>query len=226
MNCFRENRRGWKLQSKWDGLSGCPPKAAASLAIVALAAITLTVVFLLPGVAWSAQQKSRSTGGGKAARELRAIGVALSKAVLEKDIEALLAYDREDLRGANAESLKNSKSDLYCYIFDSDCITWGDGTWRSVYEKLSQAHAPEIGVQVTSSRYDRQIYGSLFFYDGSAVSAKDLRSRDFLCKEGPGKIASWKFRLEHGKWKAVTPLFDSETRAGCPDDAPEKESGL
>jgi len=112
---------------------------------------------------------------------------------------------------------------LYCYIFDSDCITWGDGTWRSVYEKISQAQKLEIGVKVSSSPYDRQTYGSLFFYDASSVSAKDLRSRDFLCKEGPGRIASWKFRLEHGKWKAVTPLFDSETRAGCPDDAPEKE---
>jgi hypothetical protein len=171
----------------------------------------------------SAQQKSRSTANSKPARDLHEIGVVLAKAVLDKNIETLLAYDREDLRGPNAESLKNSKSDLYCYLFDSECITWGDGTWRSVYEKLLQAHPLEIKVQLTSSRYDRQLYGSLFFYDASAISAKDLSSRDFLCKEGPAKIASWKFRLEHGKWKAVTPLFDSETRAGCPDDAPEKE---
>jgi len=74
-------------------------------------------------------------------------------------------------------SLKNSKSDLYCYIFDSDCITWGDGTWRSVYEKFSQAHPLEIKVSLSRSPSDHQLYGSLFFYDAAAVSEKDLRSR-------------------------------------------------
>ncbi len=157
-----------------------------------------------------------------ASRNLYLIGEKISRAVLDKDIPRLLAYDRTDLRSADEVSLKNTKSDLYCYIFDSDCITWGNGNWRSVYDKLSQAHQLEIKVRVSSSPYDRQLYGSLFFYDASAVSEKDLRSRDFLCKEGPASITSWKFRLENGKWKPVTPLFDSETRA-CPSDVQENE---
>ena len=152
-----------------------------------------------------------------AGRSLHLIGEKISKAVLDKDIPTLLAYDRADLRSADEVSLKNTKSDLYCYIFDSECITWGSGNWRSVYDKLSQAHQLQIKVSVTSSPYDRQTYGNLFFYDASAVSEKDLRSKDFLCKEGPANITSWKFRLEKGKWKPVTPLFDSETRA-CPSD--------
>lgn len=160
----------------------------------------------------------RATAG----RSLHLIGEKISKAVLDKDIPALLAYDRADLRSADEVSLKNTKSDLYCYIFDSECITWGSGNWRSVYDKLSQAHQLQIKVSVTSSPYDRQTYGNLFFYDASAVSEKDLRSRDYLCKEGPANITSWKFRLENGKWKPVTPLFDSETRA-CPSDVQEDE---
>jgi hypothetical protein len=152
-----------------------------------------------------------------AGRNLHLLGEKISKAVLEKNIPALLSFDRADLRSADEVSLKNTKSDLYCYIFDSECITWGDGTWRSVYDKLSQARQLHIRVTVSSSPYDRQTYGNLFFYDASAVSEKDLRSRDVLCKEGPANIASWKFRLEKGKWKPVTPLFDSETRA-CPSD--------
>ncbi len=157
-----------------------------------------------------------------ASRNLYLMGEKISRAVLDKDIPTLLAYDRADLRSADEVSLKNTKSDLYCYIFDSDCITWGSGNWRSVYEKLSQAHQLEIKVSVSSSPYDRQTYGNLFFYDASAVSEKDLRSRDYLCKEGPGNITSWKFRLENGKWKPVTPLFDSETRA-CPSDVQGNE---
>jgi|ERR1700730_10016777 len=150
-------------------------------------------------------------------KNLYLIGEKISRAVLDKDIPTLLSYDRADLRYQDEVSLKNNKSDLYCYIFDSDCITWGDGTWRSVYDKLSSAHPLKIKVVLVNSRYDRQIYGSLFFYDASAIPEKDLSSNDFLCKEAPAKLASWKFRLERGKWKPVTPLFDSETRA-CPSD--------
>jgi hypothetical protein len=167
-----------------------------------------------------AQQRKSSSASARlaAGRNLYLMGKKISQAVLDKDIVMLLRYDRADLRSADEVSLKNTKSDLYCFIFDSDCITWGDGTWRSVYDKLSQAHQLQIKVAVSSSPYDHQTYGNLFFYDASAVSAKDLRSRDYLCKEGPAQITSWKFRLENGKWKPVTPLFDSETRA-CPSDA-------
>jgi hypothetical protein len=172
----------------------------------------------IPPAAAQAPQKSGATQRNNPSRDLRKVGEAVAKAVLDKNIQALLTYDRADLRSADEVSLKNTKSDLYCYIFDSDCITWGSGDWRSVYDKLFQAHQLEIKVSVTSSPYDRQLYGSLFFYDASEVSEKDLRSPDFLCKEGPANIASWKFRLENGKWRPVTPLFDSETRGPCPSD--------
>jgi len=163
------------------------------------------------------QTKSSNVPARTASKTLYLMGEKISRAVLEKDIPTLLSYDRSDLRSQDEDSLKNNKSDLYCYIFDSECITWGDGTWRSVYDKLSSAHPLKIKVVLVNSRYDRQIYGSLFFYDASAIPEKDLSSTDFLCKEAPAKLASWKFRLERGKWKPVTPLFDSETRA-CPSD--------
>jgi hypothetical protein len=193
--------------------------SAARIFLGSVASIVL-LCQLFPLAAQQTQKKSRGTNPS---RDLRKIGEAIAKAVLEKNIQTLLSYDRADLRSLDEAALKNNQSDLYCYIFDSDCITWGDGTWRSVYDKLSQARQLEIKVSVTSSPYDRQLYGSLFFYDDAAVSEKDLRSRDFLCKEGPAKIASWRFRLENGKWKPVTPLFDSETRGSCPSDVQQHE---
>ena len=168
------------------------------------------------------QRRSRAPGGSTTSRDLHRIGETVAKAILDKNIETLLSYDRADLSSGDAVSLKNQKSDLYCYLFDSDCITWGDGSWRSVYDKLSQAQQLEIRVSVSSSRYDRQLYGNLFFYDASAISGKSLGSRDFLCKEGPASIATWKFRLEGGKWRPVNPLFDSETR-NCPNP-PEEDA--
>lgn len=163
-----------------------------------------------------AQQKSTAARKSTPSAELHKLGEAIAKAVLDKDIPGLLAYDRRDLRSQDEASLKNTKGDLYCYLFDSECITWGDGTWRSVYEKLSAARPLQIKVSLVRSSSDRQLYGSLLFYDAASISDKDLRSTDFLCKQAPAKVASWRFRLEDGKWRAVTPLFDSETLGACP----------
>jgi len=210
------------VKQMWHSLLGCAPKmAAARLLLPFVAGMILSGIFL-PTQAHQAQQKSSSARRNTPSRDLHKIGEAIAKAVLDKNIETLLTFDRADLRSQDEEALKNTKSNLYCYIFDSECITWGDGNWRSVYDKLSQAHPLQIKVSVSSSRYDRQMYGSLLFYDASAVSEKDLHSAAFLCKETPASIVSWKFRLESGKWKPVTPLFDSETRA-CHDDSHEEQ---
>ena len=208
------------VKERWHSLLDGAPKMAAARLLLPLVAAMLVCGVFLPSEAHQAQQKSATARGKTPSRDLHKMGEAIAKAVLDKNIETLLSFDRADLRSQDEASLKNTKSNLYCYIFDSECITWGDGNWRSVYDKLSQAHPLEIKVSVSSSRYDRQLYGSLFFYDASAVSEKDLRSPAFLCKETPASIASWKFRLERGKWKPVTPLFDSETGAPCPGGAP------
>ena len=201
------------VKERWHSLLGGARKMAGARLL--LLPMLVCGVFL-PSEAHQAQQKSATARGKTPSRDLHKMGEAIAKAVLDKNIETLLTFDRADLRSQDEASLKNTKSNLYCYIFDSECITWGDGNWRSVYDKLSQARQLEIKVSVSSSRYDRQTYGNLFFYDASAVTGKDLRSPGFLCKETPASIASWKFRLESGKWKPVNPLFDSETGAPCP----------
>jgi hypothetical protein len=189
-------------------------QTATRIFLVFLASMVLAYR-LIPLAAGQARQKSTVPRRNNPNRDLRKVGEAVAKAVLDKDIETLLTYDRVDLRSSDEVSLKNPKSDLYCYLFDSDCITWGNGDWRSVYDKLSQAQQLAIKVSLSRSRADRQLYGSLFFYDASALSEKDLGSPGFLCKEGPARFASWRFRFENGKWKPVTPLFDSETEAFC-----------
>jgi hypothetical protein len=207
------------VKQMWHSLLGGAPKMPAARLLPPLVAAMLLSGVFLPSEAHPAQQKTATARGKTPSRDLHKMGEAIAKAVLDKNIETLLTFDRADLRSLDEVSLKNTKSNLYCYIFDSECITWGDGNWRSVYDKLSQARPLEIKVSVSSSRYDRQLYGSLFFYDASAVSEKDLRSQAFLCKETPASIVSWKFRLESGKWKPVNPLFDSETGAPCPGGA-------
>jgi hypothetical protein len=209
------------INREWHSLSGCAPQMKARLFLILALGIAISGAFL-PSRAQRVGQRSDARGNNLR-RDLRKIGKTIVKAVLDKNVEALLALDRVDSRSQDEVSLKNTKSDLYCYIFDSECITWGDGTWRSVYDKFSRAHQLEIKASVSSSRYDRQLYGNLVFYDASAVAAKDLRSAAFPCKEVPANIVSWKFRFENGKWKPVTPLFDSETRGPCPSDVQQPE---
>jgi hypothetical protein len=162
-----------------------------------------------------AKKKPSPGATNQVRQDLQQLGEKIAKAVLDKDIPALLSYDRANMRPQDEAALKNTKSDLYCFLFDSSCITWGNGDWRSVYDKLSQAGQLGIKVNIRRSPYDHQLYGGLLFYDRSSVSEKDLRSPDFLCNQQATQLASWNFRLEGGKWKPVTPLFDDETDGLC-----------
>jgi hypothetical protein len=185
-----------------------------SASLVAIAMLLATVHANLAAES-QAKKKSSLVATSQVRQDLQQLGEKIAKAVLDKDIPTLLSYDRADMRSEDEVHLKNTKSDLYCYLFDSSCITWGNGEWRSVYDKLSQARQLGIKVRTSRSPYDHQLYGGLLFYDRSSVSEKDLRSSDFLCKQQATQLVSWNFRLEGGRWKPVTPLFDDETDGLC-----------
>ncbi len=178
--------------------------------VVFLVAIGVLVVSSCLAASGKAQRPSKSDA---ALENLRQIGEAVARAVLDKDISTLLRYDRADLRADDESSLKNSKSELYCFLFDSSCVS---GKWRSVFEKLSGSR--QLAIKVIDggkSKADGARYATLLFYDKSAITEASLKSRTYLCKEGPARIASWTFKLADGKWTAVTPLFDSETDTLC-----------
>src|SRR6266700_3670720 len=73
-------------------------------------------------------------------------------------------------------------------------------------------------VDLGKSKYNGQRYAVSFFYDGTKVSEKMLHSSDFLCEEGPQRIASWKFTMIKGKSEPVTPFFDFGTDSLCPPE--------
>jgi hypothetical protein len=183
--------------------------------ISSAALIAMTYAPIAVAANKQAEKKSGPAATNQSRQDLQRLGEKIAKAVLDKDVPTLLSHDRPDMRSQDEVALKNTKSDLYCFLFDSSCITWGNGAWRSVYDKLSQARQLGIKVSTRRSPYDHQLYGGLLFYDRSSVSEKDLHSPDFLCKQQATQLASWNFRLEGGKWKPVTPLFDDETDGLC-----------
>src|SRR5579859_4417734 len=96
-------------------------------------------------------------------RALHEIGKVVARAVLDKDTATLLRYDRADLRAEDESSLKNTKSDLYCFLFDSSCIS---GKGRSVLDKLSSSR--QLAIKVVDggkSKIDGRRYATLLFYD-------------------------------------------------------------
>ncbi|SRR6267154_710380 len=176
-------------------------------------AASVLCIFSYLVVSVKAQHPVRSDA---ALDSLRQIGNVVARAILDKDTTALLRYDRADLRAEDESSLKNPKSDLYCFLFDSTCIA---DKSRSVYDKLANSSQPTIKVRDGGkSKLDGLRYATLFFYDKSAVPEGSLSSRTFLCKEAPNKIASWTFKLVDGSWTPVTPLFDNETDTLCSPD--------
>src|SRR6266699_6628875 len=101
-----------------------------------------------------------------ALEELHRTGTRIADAVLAKDIPSLLTYGRRDMRSDDENALKDSKSDLYCYLFSAGCISWRKGQ-PSVFDILSRADELAIkAVDLGKSKYNGQRYAVLFFYDG------------------------------------------------------------
>src|SRR5712672_1332947 len=90
-------------------VSGCAREiATARLLLPFVVSMFLSGVFL-PTQAHQAQQKSSTARKNTPSRDLHKIGEAIAKAVLDKNIETLLTFDRADLRSQDEESLKKDR---------------------------------------------------------------------------------------------------------------------
>jgi hypothetical protein len=147
--------------------------------------------------------------------ELRNIGDNVAKYCLAKDTEAILRYDRPDLADEDRKLLSDKKSDLYCYLFDTSCITWKG---RSVYDVLRNARKLDIKVKDLGRSADGSRYSLVLFFDGSKITEQTALSQDFLCKKGGKEIVTWTFSRINGKWVSAHPPFDAETDVYCNQD--------
>ncbi len=168
---------------------------------------------------------NRAEGGqakDNAVRELESIGKKLAQAVLTKDIEAILAYEKPEAADGDRQALNERFSDLYCTVFDSSCITWGH---RSVYDIIRSARLLAIRVKDLGRGTDGLRYGWILFFDRARIDQRRLRSPEYICEKGGKEIASWRFVYVGGKWRASTPPFDAETDMYCNPDKEESRRG-
>ena len=174
------------------------------------AVMVLCICAMAPGCRKASE--SASTAAAKvedpATRELRAIGDHATTAVVARNINALLEYDHDP---EDQAALQNKSGDLYCYLFDSNCIP-GAKT-RAVYEILTTS--PQLAIDASVANADGKQYGLLMFYDKSQISSQELYSPDFACSDKALKhTASWHFIRVDGKWTSTT-LFDYKMDKPC-----------
>lgn len=193
-----------KEQNAWNTRSGWRHAALSAIVVACCCS-------LMPGCRKAGASATNAAAEAKmdpATRELRAIGDRATTAVISKDTSALLEYDHDP---EDQASLQSRSGDLYCYLFDSSCIT--GGRTRAVYELFSTA--PKLGIDASVATVDGKQYGLLMFYDKSQISGADLYSPDFLCSDkGLKGTATWHFILANGKWTTTT-LFDYKTEKPC-----------
>lgn len=143
-----------------------------------------------------------------ATHQLRLIGDRVAVAMVARDVNPLLEYDHYP---EDEASLKSKSGDVYCYVFDSTCIS--SGRPQSVYDLFSTA--PRLGIDASVANVDGKDYGLLMFYDKSQISDQELYSPDFLCSaKAQTKTATWHFILTDGKWTTTT-VFDYKTDKPC-----------
>jgi hypothetical protein len=147
--------------------------------------------------------------------QLRAIGAIVAKAVVERDIETLLKYDRPDLREVDRLELRR-KNDLYCYLLDSTCTLPNRLAVRDILAK-----SKDLGIEIKLlDAPSLPPHGLLLFFDRAAVDVRKLGSASYLCElDRSNQIASWSFKFEKDTWVSVTPLFNLETDTLCSPDS-------
>jgi hypothetical protein len=144
-----------------------------------------------------------------ATRQLHEIGDKVAAAILAKDVDTLIVYDQNP---DDQEALKARSGELYCYLFDTTCMT---GKGRSVYDILTEAHQLRVDPLVTDVALVGKRYGQLVFYDKRIIKEDQLYSQDFLCSDrGLKQTASWHFIFTDGKWSTST-AFDFKVDRGC-----------
>ena len=147
--------------------------------------------------------------------KLRRIGEVVARAILNNDIELILRYDRGDLVKSDRDLLKNKESDLYCHLFNTDCITWGT---RSVYDVINNASQLQIRIRELGKSNEGYPYAMILFYDAAIIDEDEIASPKFLCEKGGTEIVSWTFRFLRGTCESAHPPFDAETDVYCSPD--------
>ena len=151
---------------------------------------------------------SYSTGRAPDIRALNAIAGQIREAMLRGDYEGVLSYDMPELRHEHTLDLQNRKSDLYCYLVGRGCE--GPVKYHSIASQFAMMKRPEFATK----RLSKTTY-ALVFFDSARYPRTVVLGTAFLCKHANQDVPIWTFEWAEDHWKALHPVFDSETDSFC-----------
>ena len=145
-------------------------------------------------------------------QKLNSIGEEISAALLRRDTSVILKYDRPDLREEDSQLLGDNKSDLHCYLFETDCIQWQA---RSVYDQIREMSRPAVAVKRWGKSADGDPTYLLVFYDKAKINGNGKLSGRFICDHLRNGVVTWTFAYVKGQWVSEHPPFDAEVDSVC-----------
>src|SRR5262249_12805785 len=110
--------------------------------------------------------------------KLNNIGREISQALLQRDAAVILKYDRADLRNEDSQLLRDNKSDLYCYLFETKCIQWKA---KSIYDQFREMNRAGIAVKQWGKSAQGHPAYLLVFYDSAKLNRDGRLSANFIC---------------------------------------------
>ena len=139
---------------------------------------------------------------------LRAIAAEISSGMLKEDYGKVLLYDFPDLREEHQRDLQNKSSDLYCYLVGEGCLA------ETKYHSIHSQFAAMKKVDLAFKRLSGATYVVIFF-DGTRYTKTNVVRTLFLCKHANLDVPIWTFKWADGRWRAMHPVFNSETDPFC-----------
>lgn len=134
--------------------------------------------------------------------ELRRLATDAVTAVVNQDLNWLVAHGRRDLRDPAA--LQAMQPELESYLF------------RVVRRIFIAARPLEIRVRSIAVDADGTRWAEVVFFDRATVTDDDLREADFLCKHDLKTAVAWTFRRMTDGWESLGYPFDAFTDIHCP----------
>lgn len=151
------------------------------------------------------------TGEQSAAEDLKQLNKIASRLIVavksENQSVILDLYPVRDRPGTAEPG-----SELYCYLFDSTCISWKGKSVKQIFTDAKQLRTkiiiPKLGP-------DRTKYAHMFFFDRKVVDPHKLDDANYTCPMAGKNLVSWLFKYENSKWVPAHLPFDAETDSLC-----------
>jgi len=141
---------------------------------------------------------------------LEAISKEILAGVRRGDPRILLRYEPQAVASKRKVELKQPRHPLYCYVFDSSCLT---AERMSVRDAMLKWKQPAFWIHYWGK--DKAV---VFFYDRAELSQADLRDTDRTCAAAYKHLFSWKFERLNRRWVTQFLPFDESSDSLCPPE--------